>query len=81
MVRSAGTDGRTGLCIEAHDLAASKLAAFRDKDREFVRTMLAERLIRANKLRLRVQQLESPAIGADRILRWVEITCTDLAGG
>ncbi len=31
------TRGKTGLCIEVHDLAASKLAAYREKDREFVR--------------------------------------------
>jgi hypothetical protein len=31
------TRGQTGLCIEVHDLAASKLAAYREKDREFVR--------------------------------------------
>lgn len=38
------THGKTGLCLEGHDLAASKLAAFRDKDRDFVRVLLAERL-------------------------------------
>lgn len=32
-VENAGTNGARGECIEAHDLAASKLAAFRDKDR------------------------------------------------
>lgn len=30
------TDGNTGWCLEAHDLAASKLAAGRDKDLEYV---------------------------------------------
>lgn len=78
-VRNAGTSGRTGLCIEAHDLAASKLAAFRDKDREFVRTLLAEKLVAANKLRLRVQQMEGPGVERDRIVRWIELTCADLA--
>lgn len=78
-VRNEGTSGRTGPCIEAHDLAASKLAAFRDKDREFVRTLLAEKLVAANKLRLRVQQLEGPGAGRDRIVRWIELTCADLA--
>ena len=33
-VRDRGT-GKAGLCLEAHDLAASKLAAFRDKDKDF----------------------------------------------
>jgi hypothetical protein len=80
-VRSAATGERTGRCIEAHDLAASKLAAFRDKDRAFVRTLLAERLVRANKLRLRVQQLEHSNVPQERIIRWLEITIADLATG
>lgn len=80
-VRNEGTSGRTGLCIEAHDLAASKLAAFRDKDREFVRTLLAEKLVAANKLRLRVQQLDGPGADRDRLVRWIELTCADLARG
>jgi hypothetical protein len=80
-LRGAGTDERTGRCIEAHDLAASKLAAFREKDREFVRTLLAERLIHANKLRLRVQQLERANVGRDRIIRWMELTLADLSTG
>jgi hypothetical protein len=36
------TRGNTGWCVEAHDLAANKLAAYRDKDREFVRTLLID---------------------------------------
>ncbi|MTI89082.1 MAG: hypothetical protein FH748_14080 [Balneolaceae bacterium] len=31
---------KIGWCVEAHDLAASKLMAFREKDREFVRKLL-----------------------------------------
>lgn len=77
-VRNGMTSERTGLCVEAHDLPASKLAAFREKDRDFVRTLLAERMIRASKLRLRVQQLEGSGVDRDRLVRWVEITCADL---
>jgi hypothetical protein len=43
-VRNANTGNGTGWCVEAHDLAASKLVAFRQKDREFVRTLIAEDL-------------------------------------
>jgi hypothetical protein len=53
-VDGAGPDRSVGRCLEAHDLAASKLAAFREKDRDFVRTLLAERLVNARKLRLRI---------------------------
>jgi hypothetical protein len=34
------TRGNVGHCLEAHDLSASKLAAYREKDRDFVRTLL-----------------------------------------
>ena len=43
--------------MEAHDLAVSKLVAFRDKVRDFVRTLLVERLIDSRKLDLRLHQL------------------------
>jgi hypothetical protein len=56
-VRNANTNGSTGWCVEAHDLAASKLVAWRDKDRDFVRTLLAEDLVNARRLSLRIGQL------------------------
>ena len=37
----------------------SKLAAFRDKDRDFVRTLLVEKLIDPSKLRRRLDQLSN----------------------
>ena len=42
-----------------HDLAASKLVAFRDKDRDFVRTLLVEKLIDYRKLYRRVHQFSN----------------------
>jgi hypothetical protein len=77
-VENAGTRGGRGECIEAHDLAASKLVAFREKDRDFVRTLLGERLIRPNKLKLRVGQLPEVAGGTSRILRWIDLTVAEL---
>ncbi len=44
-VRNENTRNATGWCVEAHDLAVSKLVAFRDKDKDFVRTLLVEKLI------------------------------------
>lgn len=79
--RTRGTNGRRGECIEAHDLAASKLVAFREKDRDFVRTLLSENLIRPNKLKLRVGQLPDIAVGKARILRWIDLTVADLMTG
>lgn len=44
-IQNANTDLKIGWCLEPHDLAASKLAAGRDKDWAFVATMLEHRLI------------------------------------
>lgn len=42
---SASTGGTAGLCLELHDLAASKLAAGREKDQRFLAALLkTERL-------------------------------------
>lgn len=57
VVQNANTRHLIGRCVEAHDLAASKLVAFREKDRDFVRVLLGEELVRARKLRLRIMQL------------------------
>lgn len=44
-VRNSNTDYKTGWCLDPHDLCASKLAAFREKDIEFV-----DALIRCGKI-------------------------------
>ena len=81
-VRNENTNDRTGWCLEAHDLAASKLVAHREKDRDFVRILLAEGLINARKLRLRIDQLpRSDRIADERratIQQWLEGTLEDL---
>ena len=56
-VRNDNTKNSIGWCVEAHDLAVSKLIAYRDKDRDFVRTLLVERLIDSRKLNRRLHQL------------------------
>jgi len=43
-VCNENTKGAIGWCLEAHDLAASKLAAGREKDLDFVSTLLRYRL-------------------------------------
>lgn len=58
-VQNPNTRNMTGWCVEAHDLAASKLVAFRDKDRNFVRVLLTERLISPRTLKLRIRRLPS----------------------
>lgn len=44
-VRNENTGGGTGLCLEVHDLAVSKLVAGREKDLEFVAALLPHRLV------------------------------------
>lgn len=56
-VSNENTRNSTGWCIEAHDLAASKLVAFRDKDKDFVRVLLSENLIEPRELVQRLSNL------------------------
>lgn len=58
-VCNQNTGNRTGWCVEAHDLAASKIVAFREKDKDFVRILLVEKLISPNKLYQRLRQLSN----------------------
>lgn len=46
----SGTPEFTGLCLERHDLCASKLCAFREKDRNFVASLLDAELVDADVL-------------------------------
>lgn len=67
-----------GWCIEGHDLAASKLAALRDKDREFVRVLLRENYIDAEVLNQRIRTLDIEEELRGRILKWIELTAREL---
>lgn len=60
-VSNENTRNSIGWCIEAHDLAASKLVAFRDKDRDFVRVLLHENLIAPRELVQRISKLPTHA--------------------
>jgi hypothetical protein len=70
---SPATGGATGWCLEVHDLAVSKLAAGRPKDVEYVRVLLAHRLVSADTLRARLSQTplsaEIASAAADRLNR------------
>jgi hypothetical protein len=59
-VSNDNTGGAIGWCLEAHDLAASKLAAGRERDIEFVRIMLREGLVAPRILADRVGGLPLP---------------------
>ena len=70
-VRSSSTRLNRGWCLQGYDLAASKLVAFREKDREFVRVLLAERLLRAPILRDRIGELPIEGNQQQRLGDWV----------
>lgn len=73
-----GTRGNTGWCLEPHDLAASKLAAFRQKDREFVRLLLVHGFADADVLRRRIGRLDLDERDKDRLLRWTDLTADEI---
>lgn len=77
-VRSSNTRNHTGWCLDVTDLAASKLAAFRDKDREFVRALLSEWMIRPDVLLERIEMLTVESPRRDRIRAWARTTIEDL---
>ena len=66
-VQSASTDLKIGWCLEAHDLAASKLAAAREKDREFVSALLRHGLIRKEELEKRIAAMPVDEAGKHRM--------------
>lgn len=73
-VEGRGQAPATGWCLEAHDLAASKLSAFRAKDREFARVLIVEEMISPTVLLERLGELPLPEGRRSQISEWVEAT-------
>jgi hypothetical protein len=73
-VQNANTRDFIGWCLEAHDLAASKLAAFRDRDREFVRVLLVNDMVSPRKLITRIRRLPVEDATKQRLTLWVDKT-------
>jgi hypothetical protein len=59
-LHNTNTGGAVGWCLEVHDLASSKLAAARDRDRAFVRVLLQEHMVDPAILDQRVRDLPLP---------------------
>ena len=78
VVDEISTRGKVGWCVEIHDLAASKLAAYREKDRDFVRTSLIEGMIAPEILIERINLLNIDEELRDRLLRWTQNTIEEL---
>lgn len=60
-IRNENTGNGTGWCLEVHDLAASKLAAGREKDFSFVSVLLRERMATAAVVADRIDSMPLPA--------------------
>ena len=59
VLRAAGAITGAGICPAPADLAVSKLAAWRDKDRDFVRSLFRNGIVRPDELRSRLDELSS----------------------
>lgn len=70
-VNNANTRGRTGLCLEPHDLCAAKLIAGRAKDRVFVNALLEHGLVDVDTIAVRLETVRGDDIRRDRALAWV----------
>lgn len=69
---------KTGHCVESHDLAASKLMAFREKDTEFVRQLLVEEMISSEKLLARLKAVDNHEEQKERAINWIKRTAKEL---
>jgi hypothetical protein len=78
VVDEISTRGKIGWCLEAHDLAASKFAAYREKDRDFVRILLIEGMIAAKTLIERINLLNIDNELRNRLLQWIQKTIEEL---
>ena len=77
-VRNQNTGGGTGLCLEIHDLAVSKLVAGREKDVDFLGGLLRHHLVQAtvirdrlNETNLTVDRLQTSRARLDRLVNAV----------
>lgn len=73
-IQNPNTDMKIGYCLEPHDLAASKLAAGRDKDFRFVEILLSQCMVKQETLLARLALLDGGRVPAEvkaRLVQWV----------
>ena len=70
----------TIVCPEVHDLAASKLAAGRDKDFDYVSVLMERDYVDTQKLLRRVARLDVPTEQRERIRQWIGAVAHRLSG-
>ena len=66
-VNNENTNGVTGLCLEVHDLAISKIIAGRPKDMEFIQVLVRHEMIRQETMLERLAETELPETEKVRI--------------
>ena len=59
-IRNENTGGATGWCLDIHDLAISKLVAGRERDLDFLRVLVRERMVDPTTLRDRLGRVSLP---------------------
>lgn len=69
---------KIGWCVEAHDLAASKLIAFREKDTDFVRRLILENMIGINELINCIRLIDTEKELKERALNWTKRIAADI---
>jgi hypothetical protein len=57
-IQTQFTGGVTGICPEPTDLAISKLAAWREKDQEFVRVLVQRKIVSVDQIRARLNEVD-----------------------
>ena len=70
-IQNKFTDLKVGYCLDPNDLAASKLAAHREKDLVFVKNMLKYELVDEKTLRNRVESLPINEQRKKTITQWI----------
>lgn len=73
------TEPGRGLCLEPHDLVASKLAAGREKDFEFATALLRAKLIDPGILSRRAELLETGPAVRRRVLDWIQAAASQIS--
>jgi hypothetical protein len=68
-IKTEATGGVTGICPHPSDLAVSKLAAWREKDRQFVAALLRHDITTSDEIEARLEELDSES--ANRLRRRV----------
>jgi hypothetical protein len=71
-IQNENTDLKIGLCLDPTDLAASKLAAGREKDWLFVNELLHHRFVKPEVLIARIETLNIDKQRRQALIQWVK---------